>query len=290
MPKKNKKWTPQEDMIIHDYYLDPISRYGTNQISIASLVEKLAKYQPGKDRTQDAVRNRIYTLRRRYWMQRNLKRNEWMTGLRLGYLDIEVVGGFAANYGHMVSWAMFVPDNTYEWNMNFIDKQSNTYETTPIVPEDVTEHGKVYYDMWSRKDAINWKVFDKNVTASLVKALDDVDLVVTYYGTKFDVPYVRTRSLYHNIRFPKYQEKLHLDLYYTVRSLLKLGRNSLDQATRFFGIEGKNHVDAEMWMRARVGEEEGMEYVINHNIEDVKILAALHNRLGGYRQITRRSL
>lgn len=284
---KPKKWSRNEDLLIEDYYLAPISRYGTNQLSIPMLVETLAKF--GYERTQDAVRNRIYTLRRRYWMNRTMKRNEWMDGMRIGYLDIETVAGFSANYGNMVSWAMFIPDEPYQWAMKWLSKEKNTYEINPLGVEEVTE-GRVLYDMWNRKEAINHLVWDKRICKSLVKALDEVDLVVTYYGTKFDVPYVRTRVLYNNLRFPLYQEKLHLDLYYAVKSLLKLGRNTLEQATRFFGIEGKNHVTAEAWNGARVGDPESMEYVINHNIEDVKILACLHNRLSGYRNVTRRSL
>lgn len=283
----SRKWTKNEDMLIQDYYLKPINRY-MPPTPIAQLTKKFK--QLGFNRSQDAIRNRIYILRRRYWMGSALRRQSWLEGARFGYLDIETVKDFAANFGQMCSWAMYIPNDSQEWNYKFIDKKSTAYRATPMGVEDADKEGRVVHDAWRRSEAVDWKKFDKRITRSLIRALDDVDIVVTYWGTGFDVKYVRSRALFWNLRFPKYQEKLHLDLYYSVRGLLKLGRNSLEQATQFFGIEGKTHVRADMWNRAQVGDPEAMEYVVNHNIEDVKILACLHNRIGGFRNITRRSL
>jgi uncharacterized protein YprB with RNaseH-like and TPR domain len=205
-------------------------------------------------------------------------------------MDIETVSGFAANFGNMVSWAMYIPHDSYEYNAKWVDQQSTKYQETPMGIEDAEKEGKVVYDAIRRSEAIDWRKFDKRIVRSFIRALDDVDMVVTYWGTGFDVKYLRSRALFWGLRFPKYQEKLHLDLYYANKNLTKMGRNSLAQITQFLGIEGKNHVRADMWNRARVGDPEAMEYVVNHNIEDVKILAMLHNRLSGFRNVPRRSL
>jgi DNA polymerase elongation subunit (family B) len=208
--------------------------------------------------------------------------------MKFGYLDIETTS-FKANFGHMMSWAMYIPDRPQDYLVDQKGPIAYNLENGFGV-DDPNFGGKVLHDQYRRSEAIDWRRFDKRICKSLLKALDQVDMVVTYWGTGFDVPFIRTRCLAWELGFPKYMEKLHLDLYYSVRPLLKLGRNTLDQATAFFGIEGKNHVDYEIWNRARVGDKEAMGYVIDHNIEDVKILAVLHSKIGGYRQITRRSL
>jgi uncharacterized protein YprB with RNaseH-like and TPR domain len=205
--------------------------------------------------------------------------------MKVGYLDIETTN-FQANFGFMLSWAMYIPDKPLTY-ITAPGITPVTYELEDIV---TANPGTTKWDVIKRREAINWKKQDYRICKSLMKALREVDLVVTYYGTKFDVPYMRSRALYHRLDFPKYQEVLHLDMYYRVKALLKLGRNTLDQATEFFGIEGKTHVKPTLWNRARVGDKEALEYVLDHNIEDVKILAVLHSHLAGFRNITRRSL
>jgi uncharacterized protein YprB with RNaseH-like and TPR domain len=281
------KWTAKEDLVLKDYYLKPINRYSP-PLSIVELTAKLKEF--GFNRSQDAVRNRVYILRRRYWMGAQQRRQSWLTGARFGYFDIETVSGFAANFGNMVSWAMYIPNNPYEYNARWVDTQSTKYIEAPMGIEDAEKEGRVVYDAIKRSEAIDYRKFDKRIVRSFIKALDDVDIVVSYWGTGFDVKYLRSRALYWDLRFPKYQEKLHLDLYYSNKALCKMGRNSLEQITQFLGIEGKTHVRADLWNRARVGDPEAMEYVIDHNIEDVKILALLHHKLSGFRNVTRRSL
>jgi DNA polymerase elongation subunit (family B) len=273
--------------VVKDFYLSPPNRYAP-VLSIPELTEKLKEY--GFSRTQDATRNRIYILRRKYWMGAHQRRQSWLTGARFGYMDIETVSGFAANFGNMVSWAMYIPNESYEYNARWLDNESTKYQERPMGVEDVEKEGRVVHAAIKRTEAIDWKKFDKRITRDFIRALDEVDIVVTYWGTGFDVKYLRSRALYWGLRFPKYQEKLHLDLYYLNKNLTKMGRNSLEQITQFLGIEGKNHVRADMWNRARVGDPEAMEYVVNHNIEDVKILALLHNRLSGFRIVPKRSL
>jgi DNA polymerase elongation subunit (family B) len=292
MSKKQKssqgrKWSNQEDQVLKDFYLSPPNRYSP-VLTIAETKKKLAEY--GFNRSQDAVRNRIYTLRRKYWMGAHQRRQSWLTGARFGYMDIETVSGFAANFGNMVSWAMYIPNDSYEYNARWLNEQDTRYQEQKMGVEDVEKEGEVIYDAIKRSEAIDWKKFDKRITRNFIRALDKVDIVVTYWGTGFDVKYLRSRAMYWGLRFPKYQEKLHLDLYYANKNLTKMGRNSLQQITQFLGIEGKNHVIPEYWNRARVGDPEAMEYIIDHNIEDVKILARLHRELSGYRPVPKRSL
>jgi uncharacterized protein YprB with RNaseH-like and TPR domain len=58
----------------------------------------------------------------------------------------------------------------------------------------------------------------------------------------------------------------------------------------FLGIEGKDHVLGETWGRARVGDPEALEYVVNHNVEDVVILEELYERYRPYFRLTKKSI
>ncbi len=282
---KNKRWSNVEDELIYTNYLNSRKFFNVSLVDLKKMFDK-----GGFLRSQDAIRNRAYLLRRDKLVAGYHRRQAWHEGARWGYYDIETTG-FKANFGHMLSWAMYVPE------------KPGTYEATRLSPlvydlgngygeadAHSTEKGNVYFDVITRAEAINPQKFDKRITASLMKAFQHVDILVGYYSTRFDVPFTRSRVLANGQRFPLYQEKMHVDLYYSVRHLLALGRNTLDQATKFFGIEGKNHVQGHIWNAARVGDQEALRYVLDHNVEDVQILAELHNKIAGFRNVTRRSL
>jgi uncharacterized protein YprB with RNaseH-like and TPR domain len=167
----------------------------------------------------------------------------WYDGLRIGFLDIETVN-FEADAGNMLSWAL-------------------------------KERGKPeQYDIVTRNEQISCK-FDERIVASLSKALQDIDIVVTYYGTGFDDPYYKTRVLMLKQQLDTAGCLYHWDVYYPVRNKLKLHRNSLDAACAAFGIKGKTHLDLQVWNKARVGNKEALEYVLLHNRQDVRILERL---------------
>lgn len=178
--------------------------------------------------------------------------------LVLASFDIETTN-FKANIGFILSWAI---------------KYHN---------------GKTVYDVITKKDIMDGK-FDKRIVKSLLDELENVDILVSYYGTGFDVPFLRTRALYWGFNFPAYGSIYHFDVYYRVRRLLKLHRNSMDAASRFFGIDGKTHVDVSMWAKAAYGHAKSLKEILDHNVEDVKITEELFKITEDYSKWTRRSL
>ena len=148
---------------------------------------------------------------------------------------------------------------------------------------------KIYTGRIYKKDLQKFD-FDKRIVTSLVKDINKFDELITYYGTKCDIPYIRTRTLYHNLDFPFYGFIKHIDLYYWVKFRLKLHRNSLDSACRFLGIKDKNHVDMEIWRRAKLGDKKSLDYVLKHNIGDVISTEKVYHALKNYSRKTSRSL
>jgi len=200
----------------------------------------------GHDRTFKSVTRKIERLG---WK----KPSKYVTGHEkvLGYLDIETTG-LKANVDIMLSWAIKTRDKD-----------------------------EVHYDVIKKSEIFNGK-YDYRIVKSLVKALDNYDLIFTYYGTGFDVPFMRTRALDHDLPFPKFRSLSHKDLYYLVRSKLQLHRSSLKAATEFLGIDGKTNLDPRVWRDARYGNKEALDYVLEHNVADVEILEDLHKRIEKY--------
>lgn len=206
-----------------------------------------------EDRSQDAIRNR-------WWVLSNRTAQHWLEEEVIGHLDIES-SNLKANIGYMLSWAI-------------------KYDGGAVVTDCIT-----------KKDLNNNPEFpDRRIMKSLLDEMKKIDVFVTYYGTGFDIPYMRTRALMMGLDFPEYGQKKHIDCYYMVRSLMKLHRSSLDAATAAIGVPGKTPVDVRTWRLAQLGKPSALKEVLDHNKADVVILEKLFNRLRKFRKITRKSL
>lgn len=178
---------------------------------------------------------------------------------KIGFLDIETTG-FEANYHFMLTWVIKTAGK-------------KEYKYARITKKEILNH-----------------TFDKRITQELIDTLYEYDIIMTYYGTKFDVPFMRSRALANNLEFPPYNILKHKDVYYMVRRLLKLHRNTLDAATNFLGIKGKDHVIGDIWMKARVGDKASLDYVLEHNLKDCAILESLYDKLKIYEKGLKKSM
>ena len=200
-----------------------MAKWSEEEVALLSVYERTNKSaytlftemrRAGYNRTYKAVSRKIESLGFR-------KPSRYVTGQekRHGYLDIETTS-LKANIGIMLSWAI---------------KTRDTSETTSAL---IT------------KEEIFDGDYDKRIVEMLCEELNNYDTLLTYYGTRFDIPFIRTRAIDNNIRFPFYREVSHKDLYYQVRSKLRLNSNSLKTATEFLGIRGKTKLDPRVWRDA----------------------------------------
>lgn len=188
-----------------------------------------------------------------------LKREDWWRNKTIAYFDIETTD-FSADVGFMLSWCL-----------KYRDKAK-------VVESVITKDEILSFD------------FDKRVVKELLDELENIDILVTFWGTGFDIKFARTRALGHGYAFPKFGEMYHWDLFYYARRLFKFSRKSLEKACAFFGIEGKNHFDLKIWTLAKYGDKKSLSYIIDHNREDVKILQELHDRMWPYAKWIRKSI
>ena len=147
---------------------------------------------------------------------------------------------------------------------------------------------KAVGDQITLEDLKKHDMADERILWSLIEELENYDVVVTYYGSRFDIPFIRTRCLEQQIPFPFTGELIHWDLYYVCKHKFKLSRNRLDNLARLLGVEGKDHVDPKLWRKAVFGDKKSMKYIYNHNRKDVEVLEGCYKKLNGYWRKTKR--
>jgi uncharacterized protein YprB with RNaseH-like and TPR domain len=117
----------------------------------------------------------------------------------------------------------------------------------------------------------------------LVKAyceeLDKYDVIVGWNSKLFDVPVLNSRMLYHG--FKPYDPKMHLDLMYKATgSSIAIGRKSLDNVSKYFGVENKKTpLDPRIWDDADHGDKEKYAKIIEHCEADVLVLRDVYAKL-----------
>ena len=135
------------------------------------------------------------------------------------------------------------------------------------------------------------KDMDKALIGDCIKDMRKFDRVITHYGTKFDIPYLRSRALIHGLRFPKYGEIHHTDTYYMAKRLLCIHSNRQNIiAEALTGRTCKTRIKYKYWTRALQGDQESLDYILDHNIKDVIELERNYKRLVPYTKQSKKSI
>jgi uncharacterized protein YprB with RNaseH-like and TPR domain len=165
---------------------------------------------------------------------------------RLGFLDIET-SNLDANFGIMLTYCIK-------------DAAGEQILAAAITPEDIKK-----YDS------------DKSDTRIVQQAIDDIqkfDTLVTFYGKRFDVPFLRTRALVDGLKFPVFGSIKHIDVWDWARKKLRLNSNRLEVVCRtLFGETDKTHIEYKYWIGAARGDKDSIAWILDHNERDVNDLA-----------------
>lgn len=171
---------------------------------------------------------------------------------RRAYFDIEA-SNLDADYGIMLSWA--------------------------IKPSDGK---KVIGDVLTPAD-VKRGTEDKRIVQTCIEELGKYDRVVTYYGTGFDLPFLRARALIVGVDFPTFGTLKHKDIYYTIKSKFKLSSRRLENACRqLLGSTDKTRIDAKYWRNGVRGDAKSLKYIYEHNCYDVLDLEKLYDKVIDY--------
>src|SRR5437667_88389 len=80
---------------------------------------------------------------------------------------------------------------------------------------------------------------EKALLSKLSKRLESFDVLVTWNGRSFDIPFLTTRLMKHGLDPRSILRKSHIDLADVVKSRLRLTFNYLDHVCDFFQIDRK---------------------------------------------------
>ena len=193
-----------------------------------------------------------------------LKRNPafMLDNSRVGYFDIET-NGLKANFHLMLSWYIK-------------ERGTDHYDSYTLGAKDFAVKDKTKVDYESTK--------------RLCEAMKRYDYLCTYYGTNFDLPFTRSRAMFHRLPYPTYGSIKHIDVYFSGRGRILTHSKRLEVVSKFFGIQGKTPLEGSIWVGAALGDERSLKYIAAHCKADTEVLEAVHNKLMPYMGLTRRSI
>lgn len=122
---------------------------------------------------------------------------------------------------------------------------------------------------------------DSKLVDAVLKELTKYDMVVTYYGRFFDLPFLTSRGTLINRQPPL--NLFHCDLHVTAKKYIKMFSRKLVRIQEFFELaEKKTPLQLKTWAKASTGNVPALDEVVEHCIADVMVLESAYNKLLPY--------
>ena len=119
---------------------------------------------------------------------------------------------------------------------------------------------------------------DRGTVLSLHRLLDNADIIVTYNGKNFDIPYFQARCIEMGLEPPSPYK--HVDLFQVVKQNFRMPHRSLDAVAKHLGLEGKkSHSGFELWVSCIAGDMKAWEEMIEYNIQDISVTENVYRAL-----------
>lgn len=171
------------------------------------------------------------------------------------YLDIET----SPNLAHV--WGLF--------NQNV--SLSQLRESTRMIcfAAQMDNQIRFYSEFHHGREAMVQKAWD---------LLDQADVVVHWNGARFDIPHLQREFVEAGLTPPS--PFLQLDLLKTVRKQFRFPSNKLDYVSGVLLGEHKvAHSGHSLWVRCMAGERKAWNEMRKYNLQDVRLLPRLHEKL-----------
>ena len=99
------------------------------------------------------------------------------------------------------------------------------------------------YDTWEKHRAN-----DKPIVCAIAQELKRHAIVITHYGTGFDIPFLRAKMVKYNL--DPLPPMFAVDSYYIARSNFQISSRRLANLGTYFDLGEKSGVEGALWMRA----------------------------------------
>lgn len=108
--------------------------------------------------------------------------------------------------------------------------------------------------------------------------LDEADIVVHYYGKRFDIPHLNREFVELGLNPPSPYRQV--DLKQVVAKQFKFASNKLQHVSTKLGLEGKTpHTGFQLWLDCIAGDEKAWRLMKKYNKQDVVLLEELFERI-----------
>lgn len=124
------------------------------------------------------------------------------------------------------------------------------------------------------------KADEKKALQEISEYLDEVDVLVSWYGKQYDIPFVDARCLRHKL--PPTTKRMHIDLCLIHKYRCRTRGHHLDGVAK--DLEFKNQkfeVVAEDWQAATDGDRPAFDRIHKHCVKDVLITEEALDRMKG---------
>ncbi len=115
---------------------------------------------------------------------------------------------------------------------------------------------------------------EKSLLTKLAKRLENYDVLLTWNGRSFDIPFLTTRFMKHGLDPRPILRISHIDLADVVKSRLRLTFTYLDHVCDFFQIERKKGpmgLDVpHLYVRALEGDRKASSAIRDHCLDDLR--------------------
>jgi uncharacterized protein YprB with RNaseH-like and TPR domain len=137
-------------------------------------------------------------------------------------------------------------------------------------------------------------VYDKSGCEAFKRFIieNDIQFIVTWFGTWYDLRFMRLRSILTGGEFFKYGQLYHWDLWKVAKNKMMFGSNRMghvaDEITEWAefmgneGLPGKSKVKGITWVRAQIGDKECLDQILEHCRKDILVLEAVYKKFDGY--------
>lgn len=145
--------------------------------------------------------------------------------------------------------------------------------------ESSKDPGKVHTLRNDEVNARDWRKGvrgnDKELVKQVSKLVRTHDVIVAHNGSRFDIPFLRTRGLRWGLR-PLMEPKIVDPLSIAWRKF-KLRSNRLGSISDYLGIKDrKTPLDMSVWADAMLnGSKRSMNLIVKHCVADIKVLSAV---------------
>jgi len=185
----------------------------------------------------------------------------------IGYLDIET-SGLNADFDIMLSWANCIRDvntNKTHIEFDFVEREDFDYA-------------------YKKKNA---DLVDRNITGTVLDSMEQCDLLIGHWFIgkhRHDIPFIRSRCVINQVKgFPHHKQIKYGDTQKWSSQLYRLHNFGLDTVARMFDLSvTKTRLDGKTWKNACMGIKKDIEYIVDHNIKDVKITHQVHRGIEEY--------